>query len=83
MSETEVLRVRDAKSSIIYMMSAGLISASMGFTLMVESYWHALSPQMLVIGGILAIIGLFLVYRSSGDAINKYHSLTQALFPKA
>ena len=82
-SETQqTLRIRDAKSSVIYKFSGGTALTAIGTSIAIESYWHGLNGQMLVIGAVIGVIGLYFVYRSSQEAVDKYHAMTHALFPK-
>ena len=75
-------RIRDAKISVIYKFAGGVALTAIGASIIIESYWHALNFEMLLIGGLLFVVGVYFTYRASQEGIEKYHAMTRAFFPQ-
>lgn len=75
------LRVRDAKASVISKVIGGTAMIAIGATIAIESYWHMLNPEMLLVGGLVFVVGCYLAYKGSQEGIEKYHAMTRAFFP--
>lgn len=80
MENQKSMRIKDAKTSIIYQAMGGNILTAVGLSLAIHSYWHMLNIQMLTVALILVVIGVFLSYRSTQKGIEKYHEMTRAFF---
>jgi ABC-type nitrate/sulfonate/bicarbonate transport system permease component len=80
MENQQPMRIKDAKTSIVYQALGGTVLTSTGLGLCIHSYWHLFDSQMLIVGLVLIVFGVFLVYKSTQKAIEKYHEMTRAFF---